>query len=59
MLILGKVGDGTPNKRAADRSLFEDVPDPDFGKVMTLPQSGRLDGGEQPQGLPDVRAQRL
>jgi hypothetical protein len=27
--------------------------------VMTLPQSGRLDGGEQPQGLPDARAQRL
>src|SRR4029434_46565 len=27
--------------------------------VMTLPQSGRLDGGEQPQGLPDERAQRL
>jgi hypothetical protein len=26
---------------------------------MTLPQSGRLDGGEQPQGLPDERAQRL
>jgi hypothetical protein len=26
---------------------------------MTLPQSGRLDGGEQPQGLPDQRAQRL
>ena len=26
---------------------------------MTLPQSGRLDGGEQPQGLPDARAQRL
>ena len=24
---------------------------------MTLPQSGRLDGGEQPQGLPDARAQ--
>jgi hypothetical protein len=22
-------------------------------EVMTLPQSGRLDGGEQPQGLPD------
>ena len=22
-------------------------------RVMTLPQSGRLDGGEQPQGLPD------
>ena len=28
-------------------------------EVMTLPQSGRLDGGEQPQGLPDARAQRL
>ena len=27
--------------------------------VMTLPQSGRLDGSEQPQGLPDARAQRL
>src|SRR5262249_13771968 len=27
--------------------------------VMTLPQSGRLDGGEQPQGLPDERVQRL
>src|SRR5262249_41707860 len=27
--------------------------------VMTLPQSGRLDGGEQPQGLPDECAQRL
>ena len=26
---------------------------------MSLPQSGRLDGGEQPQGLPDERAQRL
>jgi hypothetical protein len=26
---------------------------------MTLPQSGRLDGGEQPQGLPDARAQRF
>ena len=26
---------------------------------MTLPQNGRLDGGEQPQGLPDERAQRL
>ena len=26
---------------------------------MTLPQSGRLDGSEQPQGLPDTRAQRL
>jgi len=26
---------------------------------MTLPQSGRLDGGEQPQGLPEARAQRL
>ena len=26
---------------------------------MTLPQSGRLDGGEQPQGLSDERAQRL
>ena len=26
---------------------------------MTLPQSGRLDGGEQPQGLPDARAPRL
>ena len=26
---------------------------------MTLPQSGRLDGSEQPQGLPDARAQRL
>ncbi len=26
---------------------------------MTLPQSGRLDGGEYPQGLPDERAQRL
>jgi hypothetical protein len=26
---------------------------------MTLPQSGRLDGGEQPQGLPDERAPRL
>ena len=26
---------------------------------MTLPQSGRLDGGEQPQGLPAERAQRL
>src|SRR5919198_3241302 len=26
---------------------------------MTLPQSGRLDGSEQPQGLPDERAQRL
>jgi hypothetical protein len=25
---------------------------------MTLPQSGRLDGGEQPQGLPEARAQR-
>src|SRR5262249_17309163 len=29
------------------------------GSVMTLPQSGRLDGSEQPQGLPDARAQRL
>jgi uncharacterized membrane protein YkvA (DUF1232 family) len=28
-------------------------------RVMTLPQSGRLDGGEQPQGLPDARAPRL
>src|SRR5215471_10582065 len=27
--------------------------------VMTLPQSGRLDGSEQPQGLPDARAPRL
>ena len=27
--------------------------------VMTPPQSGGLDGGEQPQGLPDERAQRL
>ena len=27
--------------------------------VMTLPQSGRLDGGEQPQGLPDTRVPRL
>ena len=27
--------------------------------VMTLPQSGRLDGSEQPQGLPDAHAQRL
>jgi len=27
--------------------------------VMTLPQSGRLDGGEQPQGLPDARVPRL
>ena len=26
---------------------------------MTPPQSGGLDGGEQPQGLPDARAQRL
>ena len=26
---------------------------------MTLPQSGKLDGGEQPQGLPDARVQRL
>ena len=26
---------------------------------MTLPQSGRLDGGEQPQGLPDGRVPRL
>ena len=26
---------------------------------MTLPQSGRLDGGEQPRGLPDARAPRL
>ena len=26
---------------------------------MTLPQSGRLDGGEQPQGLPDGRMPRL
>src|SRR5690349_7471818 len=26
---------------------------------MMLPQSGRLDGGEQPQGLPDACAQRL
>jgi hypothetical protein len=26
---------------------------------MTLPQSGRLDGSEQPQGLPDARAPRL
>src|SRR5215831_13007948 len=26
---------------------------------MTLPQSGRLDGGEQPQGLPDERAPPL
>jgi len=26
---------------------------------MTLPQSGRLDGGEQPQGLPEARAPRL
>ncbi len=25
---------------------------------MTLPQSGRLDGGEQPQGLPDAWAQQ-
>ena len=25
---------------------------------MTLPQSGRLDGGEQPQGLPEARAPR-
>jgi hypothetical protein len=24
---------------------------------MTLPQSGRLDGGEQPRGLPEARAQ--
>ena len=31
----------------------------DVAEVMTLPQSGRLDGGEQPQGLPDARAQRL
>src|SRR4029450_2230488 len=28
-------------------------------KVITLPQSGRLDDGEQPQGLPDARAPRL
>jgi hypothetical protein len=27
------------------------------GRVMTLPQSGRLDGGEQPQGLPGERAE--
>jgi len=33
MPILSKVGDRTANKRAADRSLFEDVPDPIFGKV--------------------------
>jgi hypothetical protein len=26
---------------------------------MTPPQSGGLDDGEQPQGLPDARAQRL
>ena len=26
---------------------------------MTPPQSGGLDSGEQPQGLPDARAQRL
>ena len=26
---------------------------------MTLPQSGRLDGGEQPQGLPDGGVPRL
>ena len=26
---------------------------------MTPPQSGGLDGREQPQGLPDARAQRL
>jgi len=30
-----------------------------YEEVMTLPQSGRLDVGEQPQGLPDARAQRL
>src|SRR5262249_38891364 len=28
-------------------------------RVMTLPQSGRLDGGEPPHGLPDERAPRL
>jgi hypothetical protein len=28
-------------------------------KVMTPPQSGGLDGGEQPQGLPDAYTQRL
>ena len=27
--------------------------------VMTPPQSGGLDGGEQPQGLPDAYTQRL
>ena len=32
-LILGKVGDDTSSKRAAGRCLFEDVPDPIFGKV--------------------------
>ena len=26
---------------------------------MTVLQSGRLDGSEQPQGLPDARVQRL
>jgi hypothetical protein len=40
------------------RSWHTDSP-PDQAQVMTLPQSGRLDGGEQPQGLPDARAQRL
>jgi hypothetical protein len=31
-----------------------------FSEVMTLPQSGRLDGGEQPQGLPgDVLIQLM
>jgi hypothetical protein len=32
---------------------------PFCGKVMALPQSGRLASGEQPQGLPEARAPRL
>jgi hypothetical protein len=33
MLIVGKVGGFISNECAADRSLYEDVSDPIFGKV--------------------------
>src|SRR5262249_5348502 len=45
---------GAPPDRTAARRLLH------AGRaVMTLPQSGRLGGREQPQGLPDARAPRL